>query len=151
LVAAVVAWRIAAAQYPIDRLADWSAYEAKLRQWLAEAAGAGARLAMFPEYGAMELASLDPATMGSLDGSLQTVAALLLRIDALHKALAAEYNLHILAASAPRLCEDGRYRNTARLFAPERTLGGAGQAHHDAFRARRMECGWRGRAFRIRY
>lgn len=119
----MVAWRVAAAQYPIDRLADWPTYEAKLRRWLAEATLAGAKLAVFPEYGAMELASLDPATMGNLAGSLQTVAALLPRIDALHSALAADYDLHILAASAPRLCEDGRFRNTARLFAPNGRWG----------------------------
>lgn len=114
----MVSFTIAAAQYPIERLTDWAAYEAKLSRWVGEAAAAGAALAVFPEYGSMELASLDPASAGDLAGSLAFVASLLPRVDALHARLAAESGLHILAASAPRLDPDGRYRNAARLFAP---------------------------------
>lgn len=109
---------VAAAQYPIDRLESWDAYEAKLTRWVEEAAAAGASLAVFPEYGAMELASLDPATMGDLAGSIGTVSALLPRVDALHGELAARTGMHVLAASAPRKDADGRFRNAARLFAP---------------------------------
>ncbi|NKJ43574.1 MULTISPECIES: carbon-nitrogen hydrolase family protein [unclassified Novosphingobium] len=110
---------VAAAQYPIDRLADWAAYEAKLTAWVEEAVAAGAALLVFPEYGAMELASLDPATMGDLAGSIDTVSALLPRVDALHARLAQAHGVHILAASAPRRDGDGRSRNAARLFAPD--------------------------------
>ena len=116
-------WRIAAAQYPIGQLADWAAYEAKLTRWVAEAASAGAALLVFPEYGAMELASLDPATMGDLQRSIETVSALLPRVDALHGALAAAHGVHILAASAPRRDGDGKFRNAARLFAPGGKMG----------------------------
>lgn len=119
----MVSYTVAAAQYPIERLADWDAYEAKLSRWVAEAAAAGAALAVFPEYGAMELASLDPATMGDLALSIETVSALLPRVDALHAALAARHGLHILAASAPRKDADGRFRNAARLFAPNGMAG----------------------------
>ena len=119
----MVSWRVAAAQYPIDRLADWDAYAAKVAQWVGQAAEGGAALAVFPEYGAMELASLDPATMGDLAGSIQTVSALLPRVDALHADLAARHGMHILAASAPRKDADGRFRNTARLFAPNGRMG----------------------------
>ena len=109
---------VAAAQYPIDRLANWSAYEAKLKSWVDQAVAGGAALLVFPEYGAMELASLDPATMGDLAGSIDTVSALLPRVDALHARLAQAHGVHILAASAPRRDGDGRVRNAARLFAP---------------------------------
>ena len=114
----MVTFTVAAAQYPIDRLESWEAYAAKLTRWVEEAAAAGASLAVFPEYGAMELASLDPATMGDLAGSIETVSALLPRVDALHAELAARTGMHILAASAPRKDADGRFRNAARLFAP---------------------------------
>jgi predicted amidohydrolase len=113
----------AAAQYPIEALADWKAYAAKLTRWVEMAADGGAALAVFPEYGAMELASLDPATMGDLGGSLRSVSALLPRIDALHAELAARLNLHILAASAPCDAGDGRFVNRARLFAPNGKVG----------------------------
>ncbi|HCF25354.1 MULTISPECIES: carbon-nitrogen hydrolase family protein [unclassified Novosphingobium] len=113
---------VAAAQYPIEQLADWSAYAAKLEMWVEAAARGGARLAVFPEYGAMELASLDPATMGDLAGSLASVSALLPQVDALHADLARKYDLHILAASAPCAVGD-RYVNRARLFTPQGKLG----------------------------
>ena len=58
---------IAAAQYPIEQLADWEAYAAKVTKWVEAAAAGGAALAVFPEYGAIELASLDPATMAELE------------------------------------------------------------------------------------
>ena len=112
-------WRVAAAQYPIDALADWDAYAAKLTRWVAQAAQGGAALAVFPEYGAMELASLDPVTMGDLQGSIETVSALLPRVDALHRDLASRHAIWILAASAPRKRADGRFVNTARLFSPQ--------------------------------
>lgn len=114
---------VAAAQYPIERLGSWEAYEAKLTRWVDEAAAGGAALAVFPEYGAMELASLDPATMGDLAGSIETVSALLPQVDALHAALAGRTGMHILAASAPRKDADGRFRNAARLFAPNGKSG----------------------------
>ena len=116
-------YTVAAAQYPIEQLADWDAYAAKLTRWVADAADGGAALAVFPEYGAMELASLEPATMGDLAGSLASVAGLIERVDALHGELAARFGLHILAASLPRLDADGRYRNAARLFAPNGKVG----------------------------
>lgn len=114
---------IAAAQYPIGALAGWEAYQTKLTRWVEEAAAGGAALAVFPEYGAMELASLDPATMGDLGGSLASVSALVPHVDALHAALSARLDLHILAASAPCLLPGGRYVNRARLFAPNGKIG----------------------------
>lgn len=115
-------FKVAAAQYPIERLADWSSYAAKLTLWLEQAAVGGAALAVFPEYGAMELASLEPETMGDLAGSLASVSGLLPRVDALHADLAARFGLHVLAASAP--CEvDGRYVNRSRLFTPSGKIG----------------------------
>ncbi len=119
----MVAFRVATAAYPLDRLETWQAYADKLARWVAEAAGKGAALLVFPEYGAMELAALDPATMGDLAGSLDAVSALLPRVDALHAALAARHAVHILAASAPRRDADGKARNAARLFAPHGKTG----------------------------
>lgn len=114
---------IAAAQYPIERLADWASYVAKLTLWVEAAVAGGAALAVFPEYGSMELASLDPATMGDLAGSLESVAALGPQVDALHADLAARHGLHILAASIPARLEDGRFVNRARLFTPHGKVG----------------------------
>ena len=116
-------WRVAAAQYPIEQLADWDGYAAKLARWVAEAAAGGAVLAVFPEYASMELSSLDPATMGDLQGSIAAVSDMLPQVDALHADLAGEHGIWILAGSAPRRLRDGRYVNTARLFAPDGRTG----------------------------
>jgi predicted amidohydrolase len=113
---------IAAAQYPIEQLASWADYAAKLSAWIEAAAAGGAALAVFPEYGAMELASLDPASMGDLAGSLESVAALAPQVDALHADLARRHGLHIVAASMPVRAGDS-FVNRARLFAPSGKVG----------------------------
>ena len=113
---------IAAAQYPIGQLASWADYAAKLSGWVEAAAAGGAALAVFPEYGAMELAALDPPKMGDLAGSLESVAALAGEVDALHADLARRHGLHILAASMPVRVGDS-FVNRARLFAPSGKMG----------------------------
>ena len=116
-------YTVAAAQYPVEQLADFAAWEAKLARWVAEAADAGAKLAVFPEYGGMELTALDPATVADLHASIAALQPLIARIDAVHAALAARHGLHILAASLPVRGEDGRFRNHARLFTPGGKMG----------------------------
>lgn len=123
--------RIAAAAYPLDMPRDWQAYAAKIEDWVARAAGQGAELLVFPEYGAMELAGLDGAgAAADLETSLRAVAAHLPRADDLHARLARAHGVHILAASAPvfdpAIGGGARPVNRARLFAP-----GGGRAFQD--------------------
>ncbi len=114
--------KIAASAYPIDWLDSWEAYEAKLTRWFENAAGAD--LLVFPEYGAMELASLDGAEVaGDLEASIDAVSRRIGAVDALHGALAARFGVHVLAASAPVRDGVGRPVNRARLFAPEGAVG----------------------------
>ena len=116
--------RVAAAQYPIDELADLSGFEMKLSRWVAEAVGEGAELLVFPEYGAMELTSLAGRKVAAdLTASIATMQDVMGEVDALHAALARRHRVHILAASAPLRQTDGRYANTARLFAPSNGVG----------------------------
>ncbi|MHA7873850.1 carbon-nitrogen hydrolase family protein [Roseivivax sp.] len=118
---------VAAAAYPMDILPDWGAYETKLSYWVADAAGAGADLLVFPEYGAMELATLGGLRVaGDLEASLRAVSDRVPEADALHARLAAEHGVHILAASGPVFdpALGPRPVNRARLFSPD------GQAGH---------------------
>lgn len=116
--------RIAAAAYPLDALPTLGDVEDKIACWVAEAAGAGAELLVFPEYGAMELAApAGEAVCANLDASLEAVSNAGDRIDAVHADLAARHRVHILAASGPRRGPDGRTRNTARFFAPSGKSG----------------------------
>lgn len=83
--------KIATAAYPIDWLESWSQFEDKLSSWVYEATGAGSRLLVFPEYGAMELASLAGKEVAAdLQGSLRAVADRIADVDQLHASLAQE-------------------------------------------------------------
>ncbi len=115
--------KIAAAAYPFDWFDRWDQYEAKLTGWVRAASGAD--LLVFPEYGAMELASLGGrAIAGDLEQSLHEVARHTPARDALHVRLAAQYGIHILAASGPAF-PDGQDRpvNRATLFGPDGPIG----------------------------
>lgn len=117
--------KIAAAAYPLDFLADFTAYEAKLTGWVAQAAGNGAQLLVFPEYGAMELGSLGGrAVAADLEACLHEVARWKPAVDALHIGLAARFGLHILGASGP-VFPHGQPRpvNRATLYGPGGILG----------------------------
>jgi predicted amidohydrolase len=119
--------KVATAAYPLDWLTSWDQYTDKLARWVSEAAGADADLLVFPEYGAMELATLAGAeAAGDLEASLWAVSDRLEQADQAHRALAAEYGVHILAASAPAAA-DPRPVNRARLFAPNGQVGVQGK------------------------
>lgn len=113
----------AAAQYPVEQLGSFAGYAAKIGRWVAAAAQAGAELAVFPEYGGMELTALDPASVDDLHGSIAALGGLVAQVDALHAQLAARHAIHICAASLPVREADGRFRNHARLFAPNGKSG----------------------------
>ncbi|MGR3377108.1 carbon-nitrogen hydrolase family protein [Salipiger abyssi] len=118
--------KLAAAAYKMDFLDSWEAYAAKLTDWVGEAAGQGADLLVFPEYGAMELATLaGRAAAQDLEASLHAVSERIPEVDALHADLARKHGVHILAASAPVFdAEIGpRPVNRARLFAPSGAMG----------------------------
>ncbi|MBY6203069.1 carbon-nitrogen hydrolase family protein [Maritalea mobilis] len=116
--------KIAAAAYPLDAVSDWSAYEAKMRRWVEEAAVAGADLLVFPEYGRMELAALEGAAIaGDLEGSLGAASRWSEKADALTEALAVEFGVHILAPSGPVFDGGARPVNRAAFFGPEGRLG----------------------------
>jgi predicted amidohydrolase len=117
--------RLAAAQYPIDAIASWEAFEGKLRSWFEAAAGNGARLLVFPEYGSMELARIAGEEVWSdLQRSIDFIGSLRARIDALHADLARKHQVHVVAASLPeRDTRDGRAYNVARLITPAGDLG----------------------------
>ncbi|SFN84883.1 Predicted amidohydrolase [Thioclava dalianensis] len=114
---------IAAAAYPLDWLEDWETYEAKLEGWVMDAVGQGADLLVFPEYGAMELASLGgPDVAGDLEAALQHVAGLRPQMEELFARLAHQHECHILAPSGP-VIEGSRRLNRASLFAPTGLIG----------------------------
>ncbi|MEZ5754158.1 MAG: carbon-nitrogen hydrolase family protein [Paracoccaceae bacterium] len=117
--------KIAAAAYPLSFFPDFAAYEAKLSAWVAEAVGQGAELLVFPEYGAMELASLGGAEVAAdLERALVEVAAHRGAVDGVHLRLAAAHGVHILGASGPVYPGLGaRPVNRATLYGPGGIVG----------------------------
>ncbi len=121
--------KIATAAYPLDMLGSWAEYAAKLSGWVADAAAQGADLAVFPEYGAMELATLrGPEVAGDLERSLHAVDAVMGDVADLHAELATRHGLHILGASGPVFdpALGARPVNRATLYAPT-----GARAHQD--------------------
>lgn len=112
--------RIGAAQYGIAPLADWTGYERRITAWVGEAATAGAGLLLFPEYFAMELASLfGPEVALSLPRQLDAMQELLPGFLALFARLARTHGACIVAGSYPVRLADGSYRNRCHLFHPD--------------------------------
>jgi predicted amidohydrolase len=110
--------KVAAAQYPLEAFPTLGAYRDKLARWVAEAAGNGAQLLVFPEYGAMEYAAaFGERTKSDAAASLAAVSDALIDMDGAHAELARRHGVHILAASGPS-ARGARHVNAARLFAP---------------------------------
>ena len=115
--------RVAAAQYPIDPIESLAAWRTKLDGLVAEAAARGARLAVLPEYAAMELtALLAPAVRADLAAQLDALQALVPAYVEGCAAIARRHGVHLLAGSMPERVGEG-YRNRARLFAPSGACG----------------------------
>lgn len=111
--------KIATAAYPLDWLDSWSAYANKISAWVEEAAQASADLLVFPEYGAMELATLAGANVAAdLEQSLYAVSERMPEATALHRDLAMAHGVHILAASGPVAVSEGRPVNRAHFLSP---------------------------------
>lgn len=115
--------KIAAAAYPLSFFNSFAEYQAKTEAWVAHAAQQGAELLVFPEYGAMELASLGGRQVAAdIEAALHEVARHKPAVDALHCALATQHNVHILGASAPYF--DGpRPVNRAMFYGPNGIIG----------------------------
>lgn len=115
--------KIAAAAYPFTYLNSFADYSAKITDWVADAVGQGADLLVFPEYGAMELASLGGRDVAQdIEAALHEVARHGGAVDALHCALAAQHGVYILGASAPFFAGD-RPVNRATFYGPHGIIG----------------------------
>jgi predicted amidohydrolase len=111
--------RVAAWQYPIERLASWAAWRAKLDAGIAHAAAQGARLCVVPEYAAMELTSLTGGD--DLATQLDALQPLLPGYLEAYAELARRHEVTIVAGSFPERLASGEVRNRLRVH----TAGGA--------------------------
>ncbi len=112
--------KIASAQYDIGFFKDWTEYQRKIEQWVAEATAAKANILVFPEYASMELASIfGEGVYISLSAQLKAMQTLHKDFVALYQRLAWENRCLIQPGTFPVLLEKDEYRNRAYLFKPD--------------------------------
>ena len=115
--------KLAAAAYLLTWFDHFDDFAAHLGAWVDDAAAQGAQLLTFPEYGAMELASLaGRAASENLEAALHEVARWKPAVDAAHAELAARHGVFILGASGP-VFTGARPVNRATLYGPEGIIG----------------------------
>ena len=116
--------KVAVARYPIEAPATLADFAKRQRRLLGEAAAEGARLAVLPEYLALELAAtFQPRVSADLHASLAALQALYPQWLDLFAGLARELGLTIQAGTFLAEVAPGRYRNRAWWFAPDGTRG----------------------------
>lgn len=116
--------KVAVAKYPIGAPADFEAFAARQRAVLEEAARGGARIAVLPEYLALELAAtFEQSITGDLHASLVAIQAYRDAWLDLYAALSRELDLVIQPGTFLTDVGSGRYRNRAWWFAPDGRRG----------------------------
>lgn len=112
--------KIAVARHEIGAPADFDAFAHRQRQVLAEAAAAGARIAVLPEYLSLELAAtFEPRVCGDLPASLAAIQRYRQPWLALFTGLARELDMHVVAGTFLLDVGNGRYRNRCDWFTPQ--------------------------------
>jgi predicted amidohydrolase len=116
--------QVAAAQYPITQHASFKDWSFHIENWVKSAVDRGARLLLFPEYGAMELVSLFPEEI-RLDIRRQVDKLDEIKDDfcAVFVHLAKKYEVIIVAPSIPLLDQIQHRVNRAFVFAPQGLAG----------------------------
>ncbi|MCA8883534.1 MAG: carbon-nitrogen hydrolase family protein [Rhodobacteraceae bacterium] len=116
--------KIAAAAYPLSAFSDWTALAEKRAQWVADAAGQGANLLVFPEYSGLELSALDgPEASGDLRGCVAAASRHLPRALEQFRSLAQTHQVHICTGTTPLHLDGGEVVNRAHLIAPSGAIG----------------------------
>lgn len=116
--------KIAVAKYPVEAPRDFEAFSAKQARLLEEAAAAGTRIAVLPEYLSLELgATFGTDVCGDFHASLAALQPLHASWLELFANLSSRLRLHVQAGSFLLDAGGGRYRNRAYWFTPERRCG----------------------------
>lgn len=115
--------KLAAAAYPLTWFDHFDDFAIHVGDWVARAAGQGADLLTFPEYGAMELCSLGGLKVSQdLEAALHEAARWKPSTDAVYSELATHHGVHILGATGPVFLGP-RPVNRATLYGPSGLIG----------------------------
>jgi predicted amidohydrolase len=110
--------KLALAQYPISRFANFQDWQAHAADWVGRAVKNGASLLSFPEYGGMEVTSLlSEALQQDLRGQIPALEKFHPDFVTTYAALAKKHGVYIQAPSLPVMV-DGAVHNRAYLLSP---------------------------------
>lgn len=116
--------KVAVAKYPVGAPRDFTEFADKQAQLVAEAAQAGATVAVLPEYLSLELAAtFDAAISAELIASLSAIQQYRPQWLELYSRLAREHCLDLFAGSFLLAHGQGRYRNRSDWFTPDGAHG----------------------------
>lgn len=116
--------KVAVAKYPVGQPRDFDAFAEKQVHLLQQAADAGARIAVLPEYLSLELAATFPVAISAdLLASLEATQQYAEDFLHLYATLAQRMGLHVIAGSFLTAAGNGRYRNRAHWFTPDGRRG----------------------------
>jgi predicted amidohydrolase len=116
--------KVAVAKYPVGQPRDFAAFAEKQTLLLQQAADAGARIAVLPEYLSLELAATFPVAISAdLSASLQATQQYAEDFQHLFATLAQRLGLHVVAGSFLTAIGNERYRNRTHWFTPAGTSG----------------------------
>lgn len=111
---------LAAARYGVAPVASFDEFASRQEAWVAEAAAAGAEVALLPEYLALELeGALAPAERADPATTLAALQRFRADWDGLYVGLAARHGLAIAAGSFLVELGPRRFRNRCSVFLPE--------------------------------
>ena len=111
--------KVAVAKYPVGQPAGFDGFAEKQRQMVAEAARAGATVAVLPEYLSLELAaSFGAPVSADLIASMAAIQAYRQPWLALFSGLAREHRLCLVAGTFLLAAGEDRYRNRSDWFTP---------------------------------
>src|SRR5690606_13460052 len=113
--------KIAAANYPITYHASLADWEAHAERWLSELEAVD--IALFPEYGSLELVSLlDAAVQQDAQAQVKAMQAFHGAFLHLYERLARKYRITVVAPSFP-LRTGEKMINRAYVFSPQGLMG----------------------------
>lgn len=114
--------KVAVAKYFVGAPRDFDAFAAKQHALLSDAARAGARVAVLPEYLSLELAAgFAPAVRAEMHASLAALQPLEPAWHDLFSGLARSLGIYLQAGTFLTAIAPGRYRNRAWWYAPDGT------------------------------
>ncbi|MGH8557231.1 MAG: carbon-nitrogen hydrolase family protein [Methylococcales bacterium] len=98
-------------------------FSSKILRWVEEAASAGARVLLFPEYLGFEVTSIfEQVGAGNLTGQLHELQDLKEDFIGLFSECACQTGVDICAGTFPIRIESGMYRNRSFFFTPDGTI-----------------------------